>query len=101
MSRPSPSTTVRPSRERGALFFQPTVAANAGAGMRVTREEIFGPVAPVYRLDTEDEAGIDETLIAAPEVPFGGVKESGLGKEGGHQGIEDNFETKYTCIGGL
>ena len=121
---------------RGGLFFQPTVVAGATAEMRVTHEEIFGPVAPVYRFETEDEAidlanateyglaayaytrdlarmfrlqdrleygliGVNEVLIVTPEAPFGGIKESGLGKEGGHQGIEDYLDTKYTCIGGL
>ncbi len=122
--------------DRGGLFFQPTVIGNATASMRVTDEEIFGPIAPVYRFDHEDEAiaaanntnfglasyafttdlarafrlqdkleygliGINEVLIVAPEIPFGGVKESGLGKEGSWQGIDDYLETKYTCIGGL
>ncbi len=121
---------------RGGLFYQPTVLTNAGPDMRFTTEEIFGPVAPVYRFDTEDEViaaanatdyglaayaytqgiarmfrlqdrlesgliGINEVLIVTPEAPFGGLKESGLGKEGGWQGIEDYLETKYTCIGGL
>jgi succinate-semialdehyde dehydrogenase/glutarate-semialdehyde dehydrogenase len=45
--------------------------------------------------------GINEVLIVTPEVPFGGLKESGLGKEGGWQGLDDYLETKYTCIGGL
>ena len=45
--------------------------------------------------------GINEGLITTVEAPFGGVKESGLGKEGGHQGIEDYLDTKYVCIGGL
>jgi succinate-semialdehyde dehydrogenase/glutarate-semialdehyde dehydrogenase len=104
--------------------------------MRVTTEEIFGPVAPVYRFESEEEAiaaandteyglasyaytrdlarafrlqdkleygliGINEVLIVAPEIPFGGLKESGLGKEGSWQGIDDYLETKYTCMGGL
>jgi succinate-semialdehyde dehydrogenase/glutarate-semialdehyde dehydrogenase len=121
---------------RGGLFFQPTVVANANAAMRVTQEEIFGPVAPVYRFDSEEEAiaaanatdyglaayaytrdlarafrlqdrldygliGINEVAIVTPEAPFGGIKESGLGKEGGWQGIDDFLDTKYTCIGGL
>jgi succinate-semialdehyde dehydrogenase/glutarate-semialdehyde dehydrogenase len=121
---------------RGGLFFQPTVVAGATAAMRVTQEEIFGPVAPIYCFDTEDEAiaaanatayglaayaytrdlarafrlqdrleygliGINEVAIVTPEAPFGGVKESGLGKEGGSQGIDDFLDTKYTCIGGL
>jgi succinate-semialdehyde dehydrogenase/glutarate-semialdehyde dehydrogenase len=121
---------------RGGLFFEPTVIAGANTDMRMTREEIFGPVAPVYRFETEAEAirlandteyglaayaytrdlgrafrlqdgleygliGINEVLIVTPEVPFGGLKESGLGKEGSWQGLDDYLETKYTCIGGL
>jgi succinate-semialdehyde dehydrogenase/glutarate-semialdehyde dehydrogenase len=121
---------------RGGLFYAPTVLSDASGEMRFTREEIFGPVAPVYRFDTENEAieaandtdyglaayaytsdlgrmfrlqdrleygliGINEVLIVSPEAPFGGLKESGLGKEGSWQGIEDYLETKYTCIGGL
>ena len=121
---------------RGGLFYAPTVLSGASSEMRFTREETFGPVAPVYRFDTEDQAivaandtdyglaayaytrdlarmfrlqdqleygliGINEVLIVSPEAPFGGLKESGLGKEGSWQGIEDYLETKYTCIGGL
>jgi succinate-semialdehyde dehydrogenase/glutarate-semialdehyde dehydrogenase len=122
--------------ERGALFFQPTVITGATPNMRVTNEEIFGPIAPVYRFDTEDEViaaandtryglaayaytrdlgrafrlqdrleygmvGINEVLFVSPEMPFGGVKESGLGREGAWQGIDDYMETKFTCIGGI
>ncbi|MBO6675082.1 MAG: NAD-dependent succinate-semialdehyde dehydrogenase [Rhizobiales bacterium] len=122
--------------DRGGLFYQPTVIGNATPSMRVTTEEIFGPIAPVYRFNDEEEAisaandtdyglasyaytqdlarafrlqdkleygliGINEVLIVAPEIPFGGLKESGLGKEGSWQGIDDYLETKYTCIGGL
>ncbi|NEX46696.1 NAD-dependent succinate-semialdehyde dehydrogenase [Pseudotabrizicola algicola] len=121
---------------RGGLFFQPTVVKDATPEMRVSTEEIFGPVAAVYRFDTEDEAialandteyglaayaytqdmrrvfrlqdqlgygllGINEVLIVTPEAPFGGIKESGMGREGGRQGIEDFLDLKYTCIGGL
>ncbi|MEM9755231.1 MAG: NAD-dependent succinate-semialdehyde dehydrogenase [Pseudomonadota bacterium] len=121
---------------RGGLFYAPTVLGGATETMRVTQEEIFGPVAPVTRFADEDEAiakanateyglaayaytrdvgrifrlqdrldygliGINEVLIVTPEAPFGGVKESGLGREGGHQGIDDYLDTKYTCIGGL
>lgn len=121
---------------RGGLFYAPTVLAGANGDMRFTREEIFGPVAPVYRFDTEDQAifaanetdyglaayaytrdlarmfrlqeqleygliGINEVLIVSPEAPFGGLKESGIGKEGSWQGIDDYLDTKYTCIGGL
>lgn len=120
----------------GGTFFEPTVIADATLDMAFTHEEIFGPVSPVYKFDTEDEAieiankteyglacyfytsdlgrafrvsdalqyglvGINEGLITTVEAPFGGVKESGLGKEGGHQGIEDYLESKYVCIGGL
>ena len=122
--------------ELGGSFFQPTVIADAKPEMMFMKEEIFGPVAPVFRFETEEEAvalanstefglacyfytgdlgrafrvmeglkygmvGVNEGLITTPEAPFGGVKESGLGKEGGHQGIEDYLDTKYVCLGGL
>lgn len=122
--------------ELGGSFFQPTVISEANPTMRFMEEEIFGPVAPVFRFDEEDEAvalanstqyglacyfytgdlgrafrvmeglkygmvGVNEGLITTPEAPFGGVKESGLGREGGHQGIEDYLDTKYVCLGGL
>lgn len=120
----------------GGSFFEPTVISGATPDMRFMKEEIFGPVAPVFRFETEEEAvalandteyglacyfyssdlgrvfrvmetlkygmvGVNEGLITTPEAPFGGVKESGLGREGGHQGIEDYLDTKYVCIGGL
>ncbi len=122
--------------ELGGSFFQPTVISGATPDMRFMKEEIFGPVSPVFRFETEEEAvalandteyglacyfytsdlgrafrvmeglkygmvGVNEGLITTPEAPFGGVKESGLGREGGHQGIEDYLDTKYVCIGGL
>jgi succinate-semialdehyde dehydrogenase / glutarate-semialdehyde dehydrogenase len=122
--------------ELGGSFFQPTVIAEATTSMKFMKEEIFGPVAPVFRFETEAEAvalandteyglacyfytgdlgrafrvmeglkygmvGVNEGLITTPEAPFGGVKESGLGREGGYQGIEDYLDTKYVCIGGL
>lgn len=122
--------------DRGGLFFQPTVISDATPDMRVTTEEIFGPIAPIYRFESESDViasandtnfglacyaytqdlsrmfrlqdkleygliGINEVLIVMPEIPFGGLKESGLGKEGSWQGIDDYLETKYTCIGGL
>ncbi|MCH8178370.1 MAG: NAD-dependent succinate-semialdehyde dehydrogenase [Proteobacteria bacterium] len=117
-------------------FFQPTVLSGVNASMRVAREEIFGPVAPVFSFDTEEEAirlandtefglasyffsrdigriwrvsegleygmvGVNTGLISTCEVPFGGVKQSGLGREGARQGIEDYVEAKYVCLGGL
>jgi succinate-semialdehyde dehydrogenase/glutarate-semialdehyde dehydrogenase len=120
----------------GGNFFQPTVIADANTEMRFTTEEIFGPVSPIYRFETEEEAielanntvyglasyfytrdlgrafrvmdrlkygliGVNEGVITTVEAPFGGLKESGLGKEGGHQGIEDYLDSKYVCIGGL
>jgi len=104
--------------------------------MKFAKEEIFGPIAPVFKFKTEDDAiemanntefglacyfytqdlgrayrvmeklqyglvGVNEGVITTVEAPFGGVKESGLGNEGGRQGIEDYLETKYVCIGGL
>jgi succinate-semialdehyde dehydrogenase/glutarate-semialdehyde dehydrogenase len=122
--------------ELGGSFFEPTVIADARPEMRFMKEEIFGPVAPIFRFEKEEEAvelansteyglacyfytgdlgrafrvmealkygmvGVNEGLITTPEAPFGGVKESGLGREGGHQGIDDYLDTKYVCIGGL
>ncbi len=120
----------------GGSFFQPTVISEATTEMRFMKEEIFGPVAPVFRFKTEEEVvrmandtefglasyfytrdlgrtvrvmealkygmvGVNEGLITTVEAPFGGVKESGVGREGGHQGIEDYLDTKYVCLGGL
>ena len=120
----------------GGTFYEPTVITDARPDMRFTTEEIFGPVAPVYRFGSEEEAvamanateyglaafvytsdlgrafrlmeglkygliGINEGVIATPEAPFGGLKQSGLGKEGGHQGIADYLDEKYIAIGGL
>ncbi|WP_442583425.1 NAD-dependent succinate-semialdehyde dehydrogenase [Mesorhizobium sp. ASY16-5R] len=120
----------------GGSFFEPTVIADATPEMMFMKEEIFGPVAPVFRFETEEEGiklandtefglasyfytgslgrafrvmeglkygmvGVNEGLITTVEAPFGGVKESGIGREGGHQGIEDYLDTKYVCIGGL
>ncbi|UWQ23000.1 NAD-dependent succinate-semialdehyde dehydrogenase [Jannaschia sp. W003] len=122
--------------ERGGTFFEPTVVTGASQAMQFATEEIFGPLAPVFRFDTEEEAvelanatafglacyaytkdlgrafrlnerleygmiGINSGLITTVEAPFGGVKESGLGKEGGSQGLEDYLETKYVCVDGI
>jgi succinate-semialdehyde dehydrogenase/glutarate-semialdehyde dehydrogenase len=120
----------------GSRFFEATVLADASAEMLCAREETFGPVAPVFRFKTEDEAirlanatefglasyfysrdvgrifrvaealeygmvGINTGLISVAEVPFGGVKQSGLGREGSHHGIDDYVEIKYLCLGDL
>lgn len=120
----------------GGSFFEPTVISNATPDMMFMKEEIFGPLAPVFKFKTEEEAialandtefglacyfytgdlartfrvmeglkygmvGVNEGLITTPEAPFGGVKESGVGREGSYQGLEDYLDTKYVCIGGL
>jgi succinate-semialdehyde dehydrogenase/glutarate-semialdehyde dehydrogenase len=120
----------------GGTFFAPTLVTGATTEMMFATEEIFGPLAPVFRFDTEEEAialanatvyglaayaytsdlgrafrlnegldygmvGINSGLITTVEAPFGGVKESGLGKEGGSQGLEDYLDTKYVCIDGI
>ena len=117
-------------------FFEPTVLADASADMLCAREETFGPVAPVFRFQTEREAiaaanatefglasyfysrdvgrifrvaealeygmvGINTGLISAEQVPFGGVKQSGLGREGSHHGMEEYLEMKYLCLGDM
>ena len=122
--------------ELGASFYKPTVIADAGADMRLSKEEIFGPVAPVFRFETEEEAiaqandtefglaayfytrdlgrafrvsealeygivGVNEGLVTTEVAPFGGFKESGMGREGSYMGIEDYLEVKYVAMGGL
>jgi succinate-semialdehyde dehydrogenase / glutarate-semialdehyde dehydrogenase len=122
--------------ERGGTFYAPTVLAGATTDMAFSHEEIFGPVAPVYRFDDEADAirianatrfglaayffsrdvarvwrvaealeygmvGINTGVISTPEVPFGGYKESGIGREGGREGIEEYLETKYLCLGDM
>ncbi len=117
-------------------FFEPTVLADASADMLCAREETFGPVAPVFRFQTEREAiaaanatefglasyfysrdvgrifrvaealeygmvGINTGLISAEQVPFGGIKQSGLGREGSHHGMEEYLEMKYLCLGDM
>ncbi len=122
--------------ENGETFVRPTVLAGVTADMRVCREEIFGPVAPLMRFDTEEEAirlandtpfglaayfyarylgrvwrvgealdfgivGINEGIISNAAAPFGGVKESGNGREGSKYGLDDYLEIKYLCMGGI
>jgi succinate-semialdehyde dehydrogenase/glutarate-semialdehyde dehydrogenase len=120
----------------GGTFYEPTVLADVTPAMRVAREEIFGPVAPLIRFKTEDEAvkianssefglasyfyardigrvwrvaariesgmvGINTGIISTPVAPFGGVKQSGMGREGSKYGLDDYMHTKYLCMGGL
>jgi succinate-semialdehyde dehydrogenase/glutarate-semialdehyde dehydrogenase len=122
--------------ELGGNFFQPTLLRDVTRDMAVAREETFGPVAPLFRFKTEQEAiemanatefglacyfytrdigrvwrvaegleygivGINEGIISAAEAPFGGVKESGIGREGSHHGVEEYLEIKYMLMGGL
>lgn len=122
--------------ELGGSFFQPTILSDVTRDMAVAKEETFGPVAPLFRFSTEEEAirmandtevglasyfytrdigriwrvgealeygmvGINEGIISTEVAPFGGVKESGNGREGSKYGIEDYLEIKYMCMGGL
>jgi succinate-semialdehyde dehydrogenase/glutarate-semialdehyde dehydrogenase len=115
-------------------FYEPTILGNAQPGMRIAKEEVFGPVAPVFRFKTEEEAihmandtefglaayfyardlgrvwrvggaleygmvGINSGIISTAVAPFGGVKQSGLGREGGATGIDEYVDTKYLCMG--
>ncbi len=121
---------------RGGLFFAPTVLTGVTPAMAVAREETFGPVAPLFRFETDADAiamandtefglaayfygqdlrrvwraaealeygivGVNTGLISTEVAPFGGVKESGIGREGSKYGIDEYLEVKYVCIGGL
>jgi succinate-semialdehyde dehydrogenase/glutarate-semialdehyde dehydrogenase len=121
---------------KGGTFFEPTVLVDVEPSMKVTREETFGPVAPLFRFRTEQElirlandteyglasyfysrdigriwrvaealeygmVGINVGIISNEVAPFGGVKESGIGREGSKYGIEEFLEIKYLCIGGI
>ncbi|MBK5354401.1 NAD-dependent succinate-semialdehyde dehydrogenase [Pseudomonas sp. TH41] len=118
----------------GGNFFQPTVLGDVTPSMLVARDETFGPLAPVFRFETEAEAiamandtefglasylytrdlgrawrvsealeygmvGVNEGLISTEVAPFGGIKQSGLGREGSKYGIDDYIELKYMCLG--
>ena len=120
----------------GGRFFEPTVLADVTPDMLIAREETFGPVAPLFRFKTDEDAialandtefglaayfygrdigrvfrvaegiesgmvGINTGLISTEVAPFGGVKESGLGREGSKYGIEEFLEVKYLCFGGI
>jgi len=123
-------------RALGGNFFEPTLLTGVTSEMKVAREETFGPVAPLFRFKTEEQAiemanatefglacyfysrdigrvwrvgealeygmvGVNEGLISTAEAPFGGVKESGVGREGSRHGVEEYLEMKYLLIGGL
>jgi succinate-semialdehyde dehydrogenase/glutarate-semialdehyde dehydrogenase len=122
--------------ELGGTFFQPTVLTGATAEMRMAKEEIFGPVAPLFRFETEADAlkmandtefglaayfysrdigrvwrvsegleygivGVNTGLISTAVAPFGGMKQSGIGREGSRYGIDEFVEIKYLCMGGI
>ncbi len=124
------------AHELGGLFYKPTVLADVTTDMKVTNEETFGPVAPVFRFKEESEGvalandtefglaayfysrdinrvwrvaealetgivGVNEGIISTEVAPFGGIKESGVGREGSRHGIEDYLEMKYLCMGGI
>ncbi len=120
----------------GRTFYEVTVLTNVTQEMRIAGEEIFGPVAPLFRFSTEEQAislandtpfglasyfyagdlgriwrvtegleygmvGVNTGLISTELAPFGGFKESGIGREGSHEGLEEYLETKYVAIGGI
>jgi succinate-semialdehyde dehydrogenase/glutarate-semialdehyde dehydrogenase len=120
----------------GGTFYQPTVLRDIDSSMRVTHEEIFGPLAPVWSFRDEAEAiaianateyglaayfytrdlarswrvaealeygmiGINSATIGSEAAPFGGIKQSGIGREGSKYGIDEYLEIKYLCVGGL
>jgi succinate-semialdehyde dehydrogenase/glutarate-semialdehyde dehydrogenase len=122
--------------ELGGSFFQPTILADVTPAMAVAKEETFGPLAPLFRFTTDEEAvrmandtefglasyfysrdmgrvwrvaealeygivGINTGLISSAVAPFGGVKESGVGREGSRYGVDDFLEIKYLCMGGI
>jgi succinate-semialdehyde dehydrogenase / glutarate-semialdehyde dehydrogenase len=119
--------------ELGGSFFQPTILTGVTTDMLVTNEETFGPLAPLFKFETEEEVielanatifglasyfyardigritrvqealeygmvGVNTGLISTEVAPFGGVKQSGLGREGSHHGMEDYLEMKYICL---
>jgi succinate-semialdehyde dehydrogenase/glutarate-semialdehyde dehydrogenase len=120
----------------GGTFFEPTLLSDANPQMRLAREETFGPVAPLFRFSTDEQAvalandteyglacyfyardlgrvwrvaealdfgmvGINEGILSTEVAPFGGVKQSGIGREGSRYGLDEYQEMKYLCMGGL
>ncbi|MGB1322873.1 MAG: aldehyde dehydrogenase family protein, partial [Vibrio gallaecicus] len=117
------------------LFMQPVVLRNVSHDMDIVQQEIFGPVAPIMRFDSDEElihmandtiyglaayfysqnihrvwkiaealeygmVGINEGIISTEVAPFGGIKQSGIGREGAKQGIDEYLDVKYLCFGG-
>ncbi|TNE27659.1 MAG: NAD-dependent succinate-semialdehyde dehydrogenase [Bacteroidetes bacterium] len=126
-------TTGGSRNSSGDLFFQPTVIEGVKEDMKMSSEEIFGPVSPIYKFETEEEAiemanntiyglasyfyardigriwrvsealeygmvGVNTGLISTEVAPFGGIKQSGMGREGSKYGIEDYIEVKYVAM---
>ena len=122
--------------DSSSLFFEPTVLCDVTPGMPIAQSEIFGPIAPIIRFETEEEAvalandtpfglaayfwtqdlgrawrvsealeygmiGVNEGTISSEAAPFGGMKESGIGREGSKYGLDEFLEIKYTSMGGL
>jgi succinate-semialdehyde dehydrogenase/glutarate-semialdehyde dehydrogenase len=120
----------------GGSFFEPTIITGVTQAMKVAKEETFGPLAPLFKFDTEADVvamandtefglasyfysrdigrvwrvaeqleygmiGINTGIISNEAAPFGGVKQSGLGREGSHYGMDDYLEIKYLLVGGL
>ena len=120
----------------GGTFFEPTIIADVSDDMRVASEETFGPLAPIFRFETDEQAiamanattsglasyfyardyrriwhvmegleygmvAVNEGILSTELAPFGGVKESGLGREGSRHGLDEFTELKYVCVGGL
>ena len=130
------AAVVQGGRRSGGRFFAPTVLTGVTSDMAVAREETFGPVAPLFKFDTDADAialandtefglaayfygrdvrrvwrvaealehgivGVNTGLISTEVAPFGGMKESGIGREGSKYGIEEYLEVKYICVGGI
>ena len=120
----------------GKCFVEPTILSQVTYDMKVFKEEIFGPIAPIFKFDNEQEAiaiandtefglacyfysrdigriwrvaealeygivGINEGIVSNEMAPFGGIKESGQGREGSKYGLDDYLEIKYMCLGGI
>lgn len=136
LSKGAKQLSQEPGSDLGECFYTPTVLSGVDDSMKIFREEIFGPVAPLYKFATEEEVirmandteyglasyfysrdigriwrvaegleygmvGINEGIISNEMAPFGGIKESGTGREGSKYGLDDYLEIKYLCMGGI